>query len=379
LIAASPLQEVNMRFKVSFGGPGPSFFCRLLAAWVSSAGLFSILPDASAIEDVVIYECRKADAAPVIDGKLEDAAWQKVESSGLPYKFQAQVPVPAESRSTFKLCYDSQALYLGVVFFRDDQTPLKQNHRGRDDPDLWMDDSTEIYFDTKVDGKFHKFIVNSAGVVTDFQQTDRGIDYSWNANGAKVQASVDDSRWSVEMSVPWTDFGIQVPERQIWGFEILRFSGKHWASWTVGASYARPEKFGFITFGEGFFQELERLLTAASRPKGQHWRLVSRLGVVDFASQGVALDLAVAEAARKLGEARLNALNVPDASRREKILEKVQALQTNLDKLATRDAEPAKLRDEEFKTALHRLSGISTEAADLTYEALIEEMTAQGR
>jgi len=329
---------------------------------------------AAVAEDVVIYECPRAPRPPTIDGKLDDAAWRGVPETALPYKFMAQTPVPAESRSTFRLCYDARALYLACTFFRDSDAPLKQNHRGRDDPDLWKDDSTELYFDPANTGRFFKLIVSCAGVVTDFRMTAKGMDYAWNADGARVATQVAADRWTLELSLPWADLGLATPEREIWGFEVLRFSGKHWASWTVGASYARPEKFGFITFGQGFFAELERVLAVAGRSKGSRWRLVSRLGVVDYTSKPVALDGAVADAARRLGEARLNARNVADATRRAKLDGRIAALQKQLDARAAACGEPERLAEQDFKAALHELGQIATQAADLSCEALIQEM-----
>lgn len=325
-------------------------------------------------EDVVVYECARAAAPPTVDGVLDDEAWRVAAVSAIPYKFLAQTPELATSRSTVQLAYDSDCLYLAAVFYRDSKEPLKRNHLGRDDPDLWMDDSTEIYFDPESSGRFFKFIVSAAGVVTDFRQTDAGIDYTWNADGAKVAAKADEEKWTVEMSVPWVDFGLKLPEGQVWSFEILRFSGKSWASWTVGAAYARPEKFGYVCFGGGFFAKLEELLSVARRAKGDRWRLVSRHGVLDYSSGPVALELAISSAARKLGEARLYARSVPDEKSRTAIQEKLRTLQDEMDKVLEECSPPAGLDEQKLKQALTRLAAIAGKAGNLSYECMIQEM-----
>jgi hypothetical protein len=359
----------------------PDLRCRRLAALGCAALTWVLaLPVVVALaggEDVVVHECSKAEKPPSIDGKLDDAAWKAAAAAEIPYKFMAQTPQPAASRSTFQLCYDARALYLAAVFYRDSDAPLKQNHKGRDDPDLWTDDSTEIYLDPHNTGRFFKLIVSCAGVLTDFQQTEKGLDYSWNANGAEVRTLIEADKWSLELSLPWADLGVKLPERELWGFEILRFSGKNWASWTVGASYARPEKFGLIAFGEGFFKGLERLLAVAGRSKGDRWRLVSRLGILDYASDRAVLDQGIAEAARKLGEARLNAANVPSAEGRRKVADKLAALQTRLDELGRKSAP--KLESQALKEVLYQLSVLSIEATDLSYEAMIQEMLGPGK
>lgn len=149
-------------------------------------------------EDVIIYECSRLPKPPRIDGVLNDPAWKLAPVSEIPYKFLAQRAIPAKSNSTFQLGFDERALYLNAVFYREPGVPLKQNYFSRDHPDLWMDDSTEIYFDPDNDGRFFKFIVNSAGVVTDLKLTNRGIDYSWDANEAEIKVNVDEKNGSLK-------------------------------------------------------------------------------------------------------------------------------------------------------------------------------------
>lgn len=324
-------------------------------------------------EQVVLYDCPRLAAPPVIDGKADDAAWQPVPAVALPYKFSEMTPTPAGSRSEFKAAFDDANLYLTCTFYRDSDAPLKTNHAGHDDPDLWKDDSTEIYFDTANDGHFYKFIVNSAGVFTDLRYTDAGIDYTWEPTHAKVAAAADDKGWSLEMAVPWRDFGLTFTPGMMCGFEVLRFSGANWSSWTVGASWAHPEKFGYLCFGGGgFLNELQRLLQTLRKTKGDQWQLVTPAGILQYQAAAPALETVLAQTNRQLTEARFDVRVLADEKKREELLAKLTALQAVIDEarqLATTAPDTARVQ-----AMLGKLTDAAAIARDVSYDARIAQV-----
>ncbi|NCO36252.1 MAG: hypothetical protein GW893_20625 [Armatimonadetes bacterium] len=324
-----------------------------------------------ATEEVVLYDCLRLSAPLTIDGKADDAAWKAASWAELPYKFLQETPTPAGSRSEFRAGCDDESLYLTAIFYHDSDEALKANHAGRDDPDLWMDDSTEIYFDPASDGHFFKFIVSSAGIVTDFRQTDAGIDYSWTATNAKVATLVTDKAWSLEMSVPWQDFGVKPEPGSMWGFEVLRFSGKNWASWTMGASYNHPEKFGYLCFGGGFLSAFGKLVDSVRKTKGDQWRLVSPVGLLQFSAAGPSLDAAIARASQQITEARFEAAVLSDAKKRADLLVKLTPLQAMLDEAKQAAAVGAD------GTRIQSLSAKLAEAAALAKDVGFEARIAQ--
>ena len=330
------------------------------------------------LEDVIVYECRRVPAPPRIDGRLDEAAWSRVPAEPILYKFLAQTPEPAGSHGTFRLGFDARHLYLGIMFDRAGPVPLKQGHLGHDDPDLWMDDSAEIYVDPKCDGQFYKLIVNSLGVLTDFQQTSAGIDYSWEATGAKVAARVYPRFWTIEMSVPWRAMGMSGPPRRLIGFEVLRFSGPRetWASWTVGASYGHPEKFGYLSFGGGVMGHIRTLVRSVEASKGSAWQIVTRDGVMQYRSLRITLDEALQHARAQVLTTRMDIHNVPDDKTRRRLTGAFQAVEAALAE-AEKTADAGPLTGSRLRSALLRLSTAVTQARELSFDARIDELLAQ--
>lgn len=321
-----------------------------------------------AIEQVVLYECPRLTAPPVIDGKADDVVWKTAALADLPYKFNAMDLTPAGSRNTFQAACDDTALYLTCTFYKDNAAPWKATRAGHDDPDLWTDDSTEIYIDPENNGRFFKFIVNCAGVYTDLRMTDAGIDYSWDATHATVAAVRDDKAWTLEMAVPWRDFGQQPAVGALWGFEILRFTGTNWATWTVGASWAHPEKFGMLSLGGGgFLGELAKLQQAIRPTKGDQWIMVLPSGMLRVQSLQQTLASAISEAALQVTEARFDANAVKNTAKRQELLAKLRPLPATLD--AAAKAVPDALDAPRVQAWLVKLQAVTKEAKEVMYDA----------
>jgi len=325
-----------------------------------------------AMEEIVLYGCPRFATQPVISGKADDALWKTAPMAMLSYKFGAMDPTPADNRNEFKAAFDDTAFYLTCTFYREDNTPLRVNHMGRDDPDLWMDDSTEIYIDPANDGQFFKFIVNSAGVVTDLRMTSAGMDYSWDAIHAKILTTVTDKAWSLEMSVPWTDFGQHPALGAMWGFEVLRFTGKHWASWTVGGGWAHPEKFGYLCFGGGgFLNELQKLLQTVRKSKGDQWQVITPAGIMQFAAPTPALDAALAQSTQWITEARFDVMVLTNEKKRKELLAKVTPLQAVLEE--ARKASASSPDTSRVQALLTKLRVAGTTAREIEYDARIAQ------
>ena len=344
-----------------------------IACWTGVGSAGGIAP----LEDVVIYECRRIKAPPQIDGRLDDRAWAGVPAEPVLYKFLAQTPQPAGSRSTFQVGFDARCVYLAAAFYRDGDAPLKQNHLGHDDPDLWMDDSTEIYIDPQCDGQFYKFIVNSLGVMTDFQQTASGIDYSWEATGAKVAARVAAKRWTVEMAVPWRAMGMPGPPRRLIGFEVLRFSGprQQWASWTVGASYGTPQKFGYLSFGGGVMGHIRTLARSVQRTKGPCWQIITGDAVLEYRSLDNMLAGALHHARAQVLITRMDIHSVPGAKARARMIKQFKLIEAALAR-AERVASAKRLTGSLLRSTLLDLGTAVGAARELSFDARIAELIA---
>lgn len=198
----------------------------------------------------------KADAPPVIDGKLSDECWKKAVFNKNYYEYIKPNPKRVKLKTECAVMYDDNGVYVGIVNFDDDTSKLKQtiikNHNG----EIWKDDSAEIYFDPTATGiPFFCFVVNSLGKYNDFYRMDQAnIRYDWNGVGVKAAASVEKDRWTLELFVPWADFGAKAVPGSMWTFNHNRFkfgSGNLLCSSAPCASFYSADKFGFLYFSDG--------------------------------------------------------------------------------------------------------------------------------
>ena len=159
---------------------------------------------------------------PLIDGRLDDAAWQAATPTDA---FTQQSPFdgakPSE-RTQLRVLYDDEALYFS---FDCDQvnTPIieKLTRRDRDSESEWV----WIQIDSRNEGKSaFTFAVNVSGTIADGQIIDQTT-YSWewdeNWEGKAVRRP---GGWSAEIRIPIRvlRFDGSLPV-QSWGLQAVRF------------------------------------------------------------------------------------------------------------------------------------------------------------
>ena len=123
----------------------------------------------------------KLESAPVLDGKLDDAAWSKAEPTDAFVQKFPNEGQPATEKTTLRIVYDDEAVYVG---FDCEQTRARVvqrlTRRGR----LVESDWVSIAFGTRGDGKTaFEFLVNAAGVRVDalrFNDTEKTDDRDEN-------------------------------------------------------------------------------------------------------------------------------------------------------------------------------------------------------
>jgi hypothetical protein len=194
----------------------------LLLLPLLSAALLSQAVDQNQPRQVPHLAVARASKPPLIDGRLDDAAWQTAAASDA---FTQQSPFdgskPSE-RTEMRVLYDDDALYIG---FDCDQvnTPIieKLTRRDRDSESEWV----WILIDSRNEGKnAYMFAVNISGTIADGQIIDQTT-YSWewdeNWEGRSVRRA---GGWSAEIRIPIRvlRFDGSLPV-QSWGFQGARF------------------------------------------------------------------------------------------------------------------------------------------------------------
>ena len=187
-------------------------------------------------------EAIKFQTSPVIDGKLDDRAWQQIRPIE-EFKI-AELETTIPDKTQVYLGFDETALYVGFRCFQEKSTMIA--NQTRRDGSFQFEDHVAVYLDTYHDKRrTYCFAVSPLGIQRDEKQGDLGWDGEWVA-----AAIVEDSEWSVEMKIPFQILDLPRAEKQTWGLNLVR---RHqnldrtstWAD--TGVNVSDANEFGSLT------------------------------------------------------------------------------------------------------------------------------------
>ena len=153
---------------------------------------------------------KKVGDNPVVDGKLDDDAWNAATAA----TFEKNKGKEPTFKTEVKAVWTLDAVTFG---FRCEEphtdqlyTPLEAN----DDPVLWHNDNVELFLDVtgKGEGQYYQFIISPNPTVYDSHNrgtTKHGAS-SWNAKDAKIAVHKGDGFWSLEVQLPYSVFEDEV-------------------------------------------------------------------------------------------------------------------------------------------------------------------------
>lgn len=158
---------------------------------------------------------------PVIDGSMDDKAWQKVEWGE---DFVQHEPREGEQPSqitTFKILYDNKNVYIGIRAFDTEPEKIDTRLSRRDQMD---GDVVAVQFDSYFDQQTaFTFMVNAGGVKMDGIYTNDGENQDWTPDPIwYAETSVDDKGWTAEMQIPLSQLRYSGKQQQVWGIQIGR-------------------------------------------------------------------------------------------------------------------------------------------------------------
>ena len=165
----------------------------------------------------------RVDRAPVIDGRIEEAAWQRAEVAA---GFTQMTPSPgalASQRTEVRILYDDAALYVAARL-HDTAPDSIVAQLGRRDNQIysdWFYVAVDSYFDRRT---AFAFGLNPRGVQVDvLLHNDTEDDNSWDAvwDGA---ASRDADGWTAEFRIPLSQlrFSEAGDGERLWGVNFMR-------------------------------------------------------------------------------------------------------------------------------------------------------------
>jgi Domain of unknown function (DUF5916)/Carbohydrate family 9 binding domain-like len=190
---------------------------------VLCAALCAFAARTAAAADPRIVTAVETRTPITLDGVLDDEAWITAEPATDFVQAEPHEGQAATERTTVRLLFDRDALYVGVRCddamasalivndIRKDFTPGEQ-------------DTFELLLDTFADRRNgFVFATNPAGAKSDTQIANEGRDVntSWDAVWS-VATKVDASGWSAEMRIPFKTLRFERGEGRIWGANFSR-------------------------------------------------------------------------------------------------------------------------------------------------------------
>ncbi len=180
------------------------------------------------------YEVRRAAVPLVIDGKLDDKAWQSAAVIEFVFPFAAQTG--AKQKTTARLLWDDDYLYVG---YDCEDTDIVALHAERDDP-TYLDDAVEIFINPKPSQTtvYFGLEMNARAVLYDYLMSDARYAFKrFNLQGVKLATWIrgtlnvggdEDKGWSLEVAIPWINFE-ELAKRpnpgDIWTANLNRWDG----------------------------------------------------------------------------------------------------------------------------------------------------------
>ncbi|TAG06104.1 MAG: hypothetical protein EAZ43_01040 [Betaproteobacteria bacterium] len=165
----------------------------------------------------------RASAAISIDGKLDDADWQRAPLADRWTENMPNEKAPARFKTEVRFLYDQNALYVGMKAFDPDVSKIDAPFVRRDKV-FGTQDNFVVWIDPTGARKFAQFFrVNARGFVADgswnedTSSEDFSPDYDFEA-----ATHIDRDFWSAEMRIPWTSLRVPQPLPEKLTFIVFR-------------------------------------------------------------------------------------------------------------------------------------------------------------
>ncbi|MBV9773789.1 MAG: carbohydrate binding family 9 domain-containing protein [Gemmatimonadetes bacterium] len=195
-----------------------------MLASVALLGAVLLSPPSDSSKSVNAVRVPSGQAAPVIDGRLDEAVWRAASPAGGFVQYTPNPGAPATQRTEAWVAYDDQAVYVGVRLY-DTHPDSVVGQLARRDQNPYSD-RVIVAFDSYHDRRTaYAFGVNPRGVKTDaFIYNDGDDDDGWNAVW-DAAARVDSLGWTAEFRIPLSQLRYSARDMaagKVWGFNVKR-------------------------------------------------------------------------------------------------------------------------------------------------------------
>jgi hypothetical protein len=162
--------------------------------------------------------------APVVDGKLDDPAWQEARFTSDFVQRQPGWGQPPSRGTEVAIVYDHEALYVGARLHAQGPEDIQAVMTRRDE--IGTAERLIISFDTFRDRRTAvSFAVTAAGVRADWYHPDDfefSRDYSFNPVWT-ASTAIGRTGWTAEIRIPFTQMRFAEARGQAWGINVNRY------------------------------------------------------------------------------------------------------------------------------------------------------------
>jgi hypothetical protein len=160
------------------------------------------------------------DHAPVIDGKLDDAVWDKAVVLRDFYQFQPGDNIAPTQATEVRIGYDARFLYIAFHCY-DDPQKVRATVAKRDD--IFNEDNVRVFLDTFNDKRkaymlaFNPYGVQADGIYTEGKDTDTNVDIVMESKG-----TITNDGYTIEVAVPFKSLRYEAGNGKQWGIHVWR-------------------------------------------------------------------------------------------------------------------------------------------------------------
>ena len=185
-----------------------------------------------------------APAKPRLDGRLDDAVWQRAKPVALHSSLHDDSQWPA----TVMLAHDAEFLYIAIRCRQaPGRTMRRATARASRDADLSAHDRVDVFIDLDRDfATYYRLTIDHRGWTHDSCCGDSTWDPTWY-----VAARSEAREWTAEAAIPLGQLTSRRPAAEtVWAIGVQRtVPGVGFQSWTTpAAATVVPEGFGYLIF-----------------------------------------------------------------------------------------------------------------------------------
>jgi|GEM_PF-3600046 len=188
---------------------------------------------------------------PVLDGKLDDPAWQQAVVID---RLTTRNGGTARTPTRVYMCYSRDAM-----FFAFDCAEPKIDDvmiSAQKGEDKWPGDCVEVFFDRRRrKSVYYQFVTNTVDAKNDYGP---GEGIKWNGDWTS-KAGRDDDGWVTEIRIPFSNFGYKkAPTGGVWGMNVTRERVvrdpeltriEEITTWALMGTFNAVSRYGILFFG----------------------------------------------------------------------------------------------------------------------------------